>query len=323
MIKISIIGCGKIAGIIRDKSIQTHADAIKSNKNTKLISCFDIISSKSEKFSKTYSCKKEKSIEDLLTKTRPDVISLCTPDESHFKIIKQIIAQQVDLKILFVEKPICISRNEYNNILKENKKVKFKIIINHSRRFDNSHKEIRKLVQQNKFGKIKRCDGFYYGGWLHNAVHIIDSINYFFDKKLEILKIKNLKKSKYKNDLTLDLDIMLAGYKTIISLHSFDERFFQILELDLKFERGRIQILDFGRKIVVEKVAQNKIQENILIEQNIKKQSISSPIENAYNDISNYLIKNNENYITINTIEESNKTMNFMWDVMEKSKKYE
>ena len=68
---------------------------------------------------------------------------------------------------------------------------------------------------------------------------------------------------------------------------------------------------------------QNKIQENILIEQNIKKQSISSPIENAYNDISNYLIKNNENYITINTIEESNKTMNFMWDVMEKSKKYE
>ena len=84
LIKISIIGCGKIAGIIRDKSIQTHADAIKSNKNTKLISCFDIISSKSEKFSKTYSCKKEKSIEDLLTKTRPDVISLCTPDESHF-----------------------------------------------------------------------------------------------------------------------------------------------------------------------------------------------------------------------------------------------
>ena len=47
----------------------------------------------------------------------------------------------MDLKILFVEKPICISRNEYNNILKENKKVKFKIIINHSRRFDNSHKE--------------------------------------------------------------------------------------------------------------------------------------------------------------------------------------
>ena len=70
-------------------------------------------------------------------------------------------------------------------------------------------------------------------------------------------------------------------------------------------------------------MAQNKIQENILIEQNIKKQSISSPIENAYNNISNYLIKNNENYITNNTIEESNKTMNFMWDVMEKSKKYE
>ena len=67
-------------------------------------------------------------------------------------------------------------------------------------------------------------------------------------------------------------------------------------------------------------MAQNKIQENILIEQNIKKQSISSPIENAYNNISNYLIKNNENYITNNTIEESNKTMNFMWDVMEKSK---
>ena len=76
-------------------------------------------------------------------------------------------------------------------------------------------------------------------------MHIIDSINYFFDKKLEILKLKILK-SQNTNDLTLDLDIMLAGYKAIIYIPLMKD--FSNFELDLKFERGRIQILDFGRK---------------------------------------------------------------------------
>ena len=323
MIKISIIGCGKIAGIIKDKSIHTHAEAIKSNKRTKLVSCFDVSSSKSKKFSNNYACKDERSIRDILTKTRPDVISLCTPDETHIKIIKQIITQQVDLKILFVEKPICTTRYDYKHILDQSRNLQFKIIINHSRRFDSGHRELKKLIQQNKFGKIIRCDAFYYSGWLHNAIHVIDSINYLFDKKLKILKIHDYKKSKYKFDISVDIDILLSGYNSIISLKTFDEKFFQILELDLKFEKGRIQILDFGKKILVEKKIKNKIKENILIDYQIKRSPDISPIENAYNDICNYLIKKNEKYIINETIEKSQKTMNFMWDVMDKVRKYD
>ena len=97
MFKASIIGCGKIAGSER-ASIETHIGAIASNKKIKLASCYDNDDKSAKIFANKYDCLNEKSISELLLVTQPDIISICTPDKTHFSIIKQVLEKSKKTK---------------------------------------------------------------------------------------------------------------------------------------------------------------------------------------------------------------------------------
>ena len=45
---------------------------------------------------------------------------------------------------------------------------------------------------------------------------------------------------------------------------SFDERHYQLFEFDLRFEKARLRIEDFGSRILFEKKEVNNIGENVL-----------------------------------------------------------
>ena len=97
MLKAFIIGCGKIAGINGENSnFTSHASGYKNNSKVRLISCFDVDKDKAKVFARIHDCGIADSIEDCLKKYCPEIISICTPDITHFDIVKNILLSTQD-----------------------------------------------------------------------------------------------------------------------------------------------------------------------------------------------------------------------------------
>ena len=63
-----------------------------------------------------------------------DIISICTPTKTHFKILNKSL--KLKPKIIICEKPICSSVNEAKKIIRIFKQKKIKVVVNHQRRFE-------------------------------------------------------------------------------------------------------------------------------------------------------------------------------------------
>ncbi len=111
-----------------------------------------------------------------------DVVSVCTPDATHFDIIKNIFESDSTPKVIFVEKPVCSNHEELNYLEYFSRQKKTQIIVNHTRRFEEKHQDLKKLITLGTLGRLVRGDIFYYGGWKHNGVHIVDIIGVLVKK---------------------------------------------------------------------------------------------------------------------------------------------
>ena len=320
MIKVSIIGCGKIAGNRKLSDSHTHGRAIELNKNFKLISCYDPDFNKSKQFSMIYNCKTEQNISDIINKSKPEVVSICAPDQEHFEIINKILKNPKKTKLIFVEKPVCNNEKDYKNLLKIANHSRIKVIINHSRRFDANHQVLREKIKNGKLGKLLNCYAYYYSGWIHNGIHIIDTLNFLFNDNFKLKSINKIKRSKYFKDPSIDATIQFLNSKALVEIKTFDEKYYQLLEIELRFENYRIKIENFGKKITCEKKYINAIKENILVNHELFKSSNKvTPMQNAYKNIEKYLQTKKLKYIKDYNLKSSIISMSFMWKVLRKS----
>ena len=99
---------------------------------------------------------------------------------------------------------------------------------------------------------------------MHNGIHLIDTLYFLLGKIPRVKKIISLQNSTYKNDPSIELDLILENNSKMIKINFFDEKKYQIFELDLRFENARIRIENFGSKFIIEKKCKNKIGENVL-----------------------------------------------------------
>ena len=83
--KVAIVGCGLIAGRDQNHSLSTHAGTILSSKDLLLTSVVDTNDSNLTDFCSQYPCQSFHDLEDCFETTSPDIVSICTPDETHLK----------------------------------------------------------------------------------------------------------------------------------------------------------------------------------------------------------------------------------------------
>ena len=111
MLKVLVIGCGKIAGR-QSKLMTSHGGAYFAIKNIEIAACYDIDLVRSKNFAKLYHCQAELNLLEALNKHKPDVVSVCTPDNTHFDITKDFLTNNHKPKVIFLEKPACQTNNE-------------------------------------------------------------------------------------------------------------------------------------------------------------------------------------------------------------------
>lgn len=142
-ISVAVVGCGRVS--------RFHAAAYQKIDEVKLTSGVDVDPESREWFYKTFSVKTYTSLEELLDRDKPDLISLCTPSYLHFSQAKKIIETGVNL---IIEKPVCLTKEEGEALLLLEKKSKVIVSTCFQNRFNPAVDLLTEYVQSGKMGKI-------------------------------------------------------------------------------------------------------------------------------------------------------------------------
>lgn len=81
-----------------------------------------------------------------------DIVSICTPINTHVQIIKDCIKHNV--KAIFCEKTISYSLDDSSEIVELCKKNNVVLAVNHVRRWDDFNQKIKNIITQDNYGDI-------------------------------------------------------------------------------------------------------------------------------------------------------------------------
>ncbi|MFV0411783.1 MAG: Gfo/Idh/MocA family protein [Oscillospiraceae bacterium] len=170
MLKIGIIGCGKITQV-------RHAPEYAENPGSVITAFYDGVPQRAEDLARQYGAKAYANVEELLA-SGVDAVSVCVANADHAAITIQALNAG---KHVLCEKPMATTLQDcaaMNQAAQKNKKY---LMIGHNQRLAKAHVAARKRVEAGEIGRVI-CFETHFGhpgpeGWTG------EKNSWFFDKK--------------------------------------------------------------------------------------------------------------------------------------------
>lgn len=179
-VQYGVVGTGRVFQ-------RAHAPALKSEGSC-LKAVFDIDKKVAEETASKYGCEAKESLLELLQDPAIDVVSICTPHDTHAELIKQVLDSG---KYCLCEKPLCLTKEEAEEIAKHPHVDKLFTL--YQNRFNPAVRFLSELVERGDLGQLRICsvalrwwrDDDYFGDWhgemkrvggmlFNQAAHILD-----------------------------------------------------------------------------------------------------------------------------------------------------
>ncbi|WP_071130805.1 Gfo/Idh/MocA family protein [Enterococcus timonensis] len=196
MIKFGIIGCGSISGI--------HAAAIQKIEGAKITACCDINIEKGLIFASRNQCQYYYDYQELLA-SDVDIVTIATP---HFLHKEMVLAALQAEKHVICEKPMAVTIEEANEIIKATADSDCLYAVCFQNRFNPSFIELKHLIDGEQLGHLKglKCEltwkrnKEYYqsakwkGSWekegggvlINQAIHTLDAISWLIEQPTRV-----------------------------------------------------------------------------------------------------------------------------------------
>ena len=143
-LRAGIVGTGYIA--------EFHARAVKSLPNVELVSVCDLNLRSAQSFAAAWGIAKTyDSLELMLHTERLDAIHVLAPPDLHFSLAK--LALQCGVHV-FLEKPMCVSVNEADKLLKLARDTGLHLGVNHNFLFSGGYQRLRDAVHAAELGPL-------------------------------------------------------------------------------------------------------------------------------------------------------------------------
>ena len=264
MYRVGVIGLGQIAyNIDKDpnrKIIWSHIKAYQSIAKCKISAICDINLSTVQVIQKECNIKNGYiDYNEMLNENKFDIVSICTPIQTHFEIVKKCI--ETGVKAIFCEKTLSYSLEEAEEMLRLCKENNVIFGVNYILRWDILNKRIKELLKNNIIGKIYTMVG--YGATaLHTSTsHLIDLIVYFADSEVEWV-IGETQKDFIRNVHGVEDFGGIGTIKFKSGIFGFikgtsTSPFKYMLELDILGENGRIKLYNNGLSYDVYQYSKN------------------------------------------------------------------
>ena len=257
MYKILIAGCGNIGALYdwdNDK-VLTHAKAFAMQGNFK-VSFFDKDYSLSEKVAKRYHAELTNDLEEA-TLNQFDCLSICTPTDTHFDILKNAFAANV--KVIVCEKPVSRDKQQLQDLAEYYKKASSKVVVNYIRRFLPAYEKLREAVSGISINeKLTNIAIRYQRGFVNNCSHAFDLIEYLTFSEISLHKIQasNSVLDHFADDPTLSLQANWNGIN--VNILGLSNVLFSHFEIDLYFQYHKIEIRNAGADIDIYRAEKNE-----------------------------------------------------------------
>ncbi|MDQ5847023.1 MAG: Gfo/Idh/MocA family oxidoreductase [Acidobacteriota bacterium] len=230
----------------------THAEAYVRCPDTELVAVCDTSPQQLKKCGDRWNVTNRYSnVSEMLESEQLDIVSVCTPDATHFEILRTLLTSQRTLKAILCEKPFVTSDAEAEEVLRLAAQRDVELAVVFLRRYAENIRNLKAFLDQGKLGTVQAINGWYTKGTLHNGSHWVDLLRSLFGEIEWVEAINALKEDG--PDPTLDLLLGLAG-GAMASLRACSAEHFTIFEMDIMTTQGRIQLLDSGYNIVVSQV---------------------------------------------------------------------
>lgn len=142
MLKVAIVGCGKIA--------DSHASQVRRISGCEIVGASDTEPLMAQQFCQRFAVRRSFSdLPTLLRETTPDVVHVTTPPRSHFEIAKTCLERGCHV---YVEKPFALNEEEAQKLIAIAIENRLKITAGHDDQFSHVARRMRTLVQNGFLG---------------------------------------------------------------------------------------------------------------------------------------------------------------------------
>src|SRR5437899_4768518 len=144
MLKVAIVGCGKIA--------DSHVSQIQRIKGCEIVGVCDREPLMARQLWERFPVKRYfTDLTELLNNARPDVVHITTPPESHFDIAKFCLERGCHV---YVEKPFTLHAEEAQILVALSNEKGLKVTVGHDDQFSHVARRMRTLVQSGYLGGV-------------------------------------------------------------------------------------------------------------------------------------------------------------------------
>ena len=153
MLKVAIVGCGKIA--------DAHASQIQRVGGCEIVGVCDRELLMAKQLYERFPVKRYfADLSDLVSEARPDVVHITTPPESHFEIARFCLENGCHV---YVEKPFTVDAEEAGRLVDLAYQCGLKLTAGHNYQFSHAARRMRALVETGYLGEPPVHMESYYG----------------------------------------------------------------------------------------------------------------------------------------------------------------
>lgn len=249
MIRAAVIGLGKI-GLMHDIGPSegrpnTHALAFHLNPDIDFAAAVGVRREQQEHLSRlTPEAAYYDSTEDMLIGHNPDIVSICTPAHVRYELIATVLRRSA-ARIIFCEKPVARSIEEARHISALMADHGDRLLIpNLSRRWSAGMASVREKIAGCAYGTLKKIHLRYTRGIYNSGAHLFDLVRHFAGTIDEVQVVGQVPSSMDRSDDPTFRFLFKAGGGGVSGFaEAFDDREqFYLFELDLYFDKGKIEI---------------------------------------------------------------------------------
>ena len=142
MIRIAIVGCGKIA--------DQHVEQIARIPDCQIVAVCDREELMAKQLQERINVPARFSeVQDLLKKTEPDIVHITAPPQSHYPVGKLCLEAGCHL---YIEKPFTVTYEEATELIDLAQRRNLKVTVGHDAQFTQAANQMRKLVAEGYLG---------------------------------------------------------------------------------------------------------------------------------------------------------------------------
>lgn len=258
-LKAVVIGCGKIGAKdeLFEKMLRpaTHAFAFDNYPGTELVGLADIDEKKLAAVGRNFpSVAKYHDYTEMLRVSRPDIVSIATPTNTHAEILESIV--KFGPKAIICEKPIADNIVDAKKMVRLCQKKELLFFVNHSRSFDPTLASVKKIITD--LGGAVQVNALYTRGIKNNGSHLMDLLRNYFGEVEEVSGFRNRLTEDW-NDLLDDYNIdgilfFKSGSRAVIQ--SLNAKDYFVLDIQIYCRKGSIALTNSGFNIELRRAVQ-------------------------------------------------------------------